>query len=75
MNEKMTPTFFQPFFQHIACKKLGQLCFHTLLANLFKQRHISSATSYKYLNKLIKALGLGFSRTTVYMRIIPFKKL
>ena len=26
---------------------------HTLLTNLFKQRDISSVTSYKYLNKLI----------------------
>ena len=34
-------------------KKLGQFFFHTLLTNLFKQRHISSVTSCKYLNKLI----------------------
>ena len=34
-------------------KKLGQFFFRTLLANLFKQRYISSVTSYKYLNKLI----------------------
>ena len=34
-------------------KKLGQLFFHTLLANLFKQRYIGSAKSYKYLSKLI----------------------
>ena len=34
-------------------KKLGQFFFHTLLANLFKQRCISSVTSCKYLNKLI----------------------
>ena len=32
-------------------KKLGQFFFNTLLANLFKQRYISSV-SYKYLNKL-----------------------
>ena len=34
-------------------KKLGQFFFHTLLANLFKQRCASSVKSYKYLNKLI----------------------
>ena len=34
-------------------KKLGQFYFHSLLANLFKQRYISSVTSRKYLNKLI----------------------
>ena len=38
---------------YIPYKKLGQLFFHTLLSNLFKQRYISSVTSYKYLNKLI----------------------
>ena len=38
---------------YIVYKKLGQFFFHTLLANLFKQRYISSVTSYKYLNKLI----------------------
>ena len=37
----------------IVYKKLRQLCFHTLHSNLFKQRHISSVRSYKYLNKLI----------------------
>ena len=41
INGKMTP------------KKLGQFFFDTVLANLFKQRYISSVTSYKYLNKLI----------------------
>ena len=35
------------------CKKLGQFFFHILLSNLFKQRYISSVTSYKYLNKLL----------------------
>ena len=34
-------------------KKLRQFFFHTLLINLFKQRYISSAKSYKHLNKLI----------------------
>ena len=34
-------------------KKLGQFFFHTLLANLFKQRYTGSVTSYKYLSKLI----------------------
>ena len=34
-------------------KKLRQLFFHTLLANLFKQRYINSVTSYKYLYMLI----------------------
>ena len=38
---------------YILYKKLGQLFFHTLLSNLFKQRYINSVTSYKYLNKLI----------------------
>ena len=38
---------------YIVCKKLEQFFFQTLLANLFKQRYISSVTSYKYLNKLI----------------------
>ena len=38
---------------YIVYKKLGQFFFHTLLANLFRQRYISSVTSYKYLNKLI----------------------
>ena len=38
---------------YILCKRLGQFFFHALLANLFKQRYISSVTSYKYLDKLI----------------------
>ena len=38
---------------YIVCKKLGQFFFHTLLANFFLQRYISSVTSYKYVNKLI----------------------
>ena len=38
---------------YIVWKKLGQLFFHTLLANFFKQWYISSVTSYKYLNQLI----------------------
>ena len=38
---------------YIVYKKLGQFFFYTSLANLFKQRYISSFTSYKYLNKLI----------------------
>ena len=49
INEKTTPTFFQLYT--IVYKKLGQFSFHTLLTNLFKQRYISSITSYKYLNK------------------------
>ena len=36
-----------------AYEKLGQFFFHTLLGNLFKQKYISSVTSYEYLNKLI----------------------
>ena len=38
---------------YILYKKIGQFSFHTLLSNLFKQRCISSLTTYKYLNKLI----------------------
>ena len=38
---------------YIVYKRLGQFFFHTLLINLFKQRYLSSVTSYKYLNKLI----------------------
>ena len=38
---------------YIVYKKLRQLFFHTLLANLFKQRYINSVTSYKYLYMLI----------------------
>ena len=38
---------------YIAYKILRQFFFHTLLANLFKQRHTSSVRSYEYLNKLI----------------------
>ena len=53
MNRKMTPTFFQLF---IVYTKLGQFFFHALLANLFKQRYLSSVTSYKYLNKLLSEL-------------------
>ena len=34
-------------------KRLGQFFFHALLADLFKQRYISSVASYKYWNKLI----------------------
>ena len=36
---------------YIVYKKLGQFFFHTLLANLYKQRYLSSVTIYKYLNK------------------------
>ena len=39
---------------YIVYKKLGQFFFHNLLANLFQQRYISSVTSYKYSNKLIR---------------------
>ena len=46
-NSDFLPTLY------ILYKKLGPLFFCTLLANLFKQRCISSVTSYKYLNKLI----------------------
>ena len=35
------------------CKRSGQFFCHTLLADLFKQRYISSVASYKYWNKLI----------------------
>ena len=42
-----------PLALYIVYTKLGQFFFHTLLANVFKERHISSAPSYKYLNKLI----------------------
>ena len=38
---------------HIVYKKLGQFFFDTLVTNLFKQRYISSVTSYKYSNKSI----------------------
>ena len=38
---------------YIVYRKLGQLFFYNLLANLLKQRYISYVTSYKYLNKLI----------------------
>ena len=38
---------------YIVYKKIGQVFFHTLLVNFLKQRYISCATSYKYLNKLI----------------------
>ena len=40
----------------IVYKKLGQFFFHTLLANLFKQRYISCGTSYRYLDKLINEI-------------------
>ena len=33
-------------------EKLGQFFFHTIFANLFKQRYNCSVTSYKYLTKL-----------------------
>ena len=39
MNGKMTLTFFQ--FYTLYIKKLGQFFFHTLLANLFKQKQNS----------------------------------
>ena len=34
-------------------KELGQFFLQMLITNLFKQRYISSVTSYNYLNKLI----------------------
>ena len=37
----------------IVFKNWRQFFFHTLLANLLKQRHISCITCCKYLNKLI----------------------
>ena len=36
-----------------AYKKIRKIIFPYLLVNLFKQRHISSMKSYKYLNKFI----------------------
>ena len=51
-NEWANDSNFLPAL-YIVCKKLGQFFFHTLLPNLFKQSYISSATGYKYLNKLI----------------------
>ena len=38
---------------YIRYKKLGHFFSHTLLTNFFKQRYISSVSSYKYLSKLI----------------------
>ena len=49
------------------CKKLGQFFFHTLLANLFKQRYISSVTSYKYLNKLIREKEKEFRKRKIHI--------
>ena len=40
-------------FNSVYIKKLGQFFFPYLLVNLFKQRHISSAKSYKLMNKFI----------------------
>ena len=51
-NEWESDSDFLPAL-YIVYIKLGQFFFHTVLANLFKQRYISSVTSYKYLNKLI----------------------
>ena len=51
MNGKMmTLTFFKPY--KVCLKNQGN-CFPYLLVNLFKERYISSAKSYKNLNKLI----------------------
>ena len=49
---------------------------HSLLANLLKQRYISSGLSYEYLNKLIseKKNRLMFLENITYMRIIPLIK-
>ena len=51
-NEWENDSDFHPAL-YIVYKKLGQFFFNILLANLFKQRYISSVTSYKSLNKLI----------------------
>ena len=45
MNGKITPTF--ATFTH-CIQKSSTFFFHTLLANFFKQRYISSVTSYNY---------------------------
>ena len=57
LNEwKNNSNFLPPL--HIVYKKLAHFLFHTLLANLFKQRYISSVTSYKVIS--LKTLVLGF---------------
>ena len=53
-------------------KQLGQFFFHTLPANLFKQRYISSVTSYKYLKN--KNIRLKFFENTMYVLTIPLIK-
>ena len=56
---------------HIVYKKLEQFIFHTLLANLFKQRCISSVRSYTYLNNKgsIKTFVLCFLKIYVYVNV------
>ena len=57
LNEwKNNSNFLPPL--HIVYKKLAHFLFHTLFANLFKQRYISSVTSYKVIS--LKTLVLGF---------------
>ena len=51
MNGKRTATFFQLYTLYM--KNQDDSFYHIILVNLFKQRYISSVTSYKYLNKLI----------------------
>ena len=48
-------------------KKLGQFFFHTLLANLFKER-------YSVLLQVIN-IWTRFFKNTMYVRIIPLIKL
>ena len=45
-NEWENDSDFLPALYIIAYNKLGEFFFHTLLANLFKQRYISFVTSY-----------------------------
>ena len=52
MNAKMmTLTFFELYY--IVCIKNRTIPFQYLLVNLFKQRHISSVKSCKYLSKFV----------------------
>ena len=70
--ENVDSDFFRDLYS--VYKKLGQFFFHTLLANLFKQRYSVVIQIFYQVNKYTN-IGLGSFKNTVHMHIIPLIKL
>ena len=70
--ENVDSDFFRALYS--VYKKLGQFFFHTLLANLIKQRYTVLLPIFQQVNKYTN-IGLTYFKNTVHMHIIPLIKL